>query len=63
MSALLLSLVSPRGSSQLPGDVQAENAALQVRVGSMEEEMQEESLRMQELLQQNAQLELEKEKT
>lgn len=42
------------------GDIQADNAALTVRVESLEEELKEEGLRMQELLQQNAQLEMSK---
>lgn len=43
-------------------DLQAENAALKVRVDAMDQEVKEESLRMQELLQQNAQLELDRDK-
>lgn len=39
---------------------QADNMALLVRVEAMESELQEESLRMQELLQQNVQLELDR---
>ena len=41
---------------------QGENMALKVRVEAMETELQEESLRMQELLQQNVQLELDRDK-
>ena len=41
---------------------QADNVALKVRVEAMEAEQQEESLRMQELLQQNVQLELDRDK-
>ena len=41
-------------------DLQADNAALKVTVERLEEENKEEGLRMQELLQQNAQLELSK---
>ncbi len=41
---------------------QADNVALQVRVEAMEMELQDESLRMQELLQQNVQLELDRDK-
>lgn len=41
---------------------QADNMALKVRVEAMEVELQEESLRMQELLQQNVQLELDRDK-
>lgn len=48
--------------SSSPDDLQGENAALKVRVDSLEQESQEEGLRMQELLQQNAQLELDREK-
>ncbi len=40
------------------GDIQADNAALNVRVDSLADEINEEGLRMQELLQQNAQLEM-----
>ncbi len=39
---------------------QADSMALQVRVEAMEAELQEESLRMQELIQQNVQLELDR---
>ena len=42
------------------GDSQAENAALSVRVESLEAEFKEEGLRMQELLHQNVQLEMSK---
>jgi len=41
-------------------DLQADNAAMEVRVESLESEVKEEGLRMQELLQQNAQLEMSK---
>lgn len=41
-------------------DLQADNAALKVTVERLEDENKEEGLRMQELLQQNAQLELSK---
>ena len=43
------------------GELHAENAALQVRVDTMAEELKEESSRNEELLQQNAQLEVDKE--
>jgi hypothetical protein len=39
---------------------QADSMALKVRVEAMESELQEESLRMQELIQQNVQLELDR---
>lgn len=42
------------------GDIQADNAAFSVRVDSLEAEIKEEALRMQELLQQNVQLEMSK---
>ncbi len=42
------------------GDTQAENAAFSVRVESLEAEINEEELRMQELLQHNVQLEMSK---
>lgn len=42
--------------------MQAENAALQVRVDTMEQDLQEESVRMQELLEQNVQLELDRDR-
>lgn len=42
--------------------MEVENVALKVRVDSLERENQEESLRMQELLQLNAQLELDRDK-
>jgi len=45
-----------------PGEVQVDNAALQVRVDTMEQEIQEENVRMQELLQQNVQLELDRDR-
>ena len=41
---------------------QADSIALKVRVEAMEMELQEESLRMQELIQQNVQLELDRDK-
>ena len=40
--------------------LQAENAALSVQVESLEKENQEENVRMQELLQQNVHLELDR---
>ena len=48
--------------SSLTGELQADNAALKVRVDSLEQEMADESERMQSLLQENAQFELEKDK-
>ena len=59
---LLLSSPPPLLPSVCPGDVQAENAALQVRVDTMEQDLQEESVRMQELLEQNVQLELDRDR-
>lgn len=41
------------------GELQAENAAMKVRVSSLDQELSDESQRMQDLLQENAQLELE----
>ena len=41
---------------------QADSISLKVRVEAMEVELQEESLRMQELIQQNVQLELDRDK-
>ena len=41
---------------------QADSISLRVRVEAMEVELQEESLRMQELIQQNVQLELDRDK-
>ena len=46
----------------IAGELQADNAALKVRVGSLEQEMEDENERMQSLLQENAQLELERDK-
>ena len=43
-------------------ELQAENAALSVQVESLEKESQEESVHMQELLQQNVHLELDRDK-
>ena len=48
--------------SRPSGDTEGEKAALQVRVDSVEQELEEEGLRVQELLQQNAQLEMERER-
>ena len=42
------------------GELQADNAALSVQVESLEKENQEESVHMQELLQQNVHLELDR---
>lgn len=65
-SPLLLPSPPPLSPLLLPsvwlGDVQAENAALQVRVDTMEQDLQEESVRMQELLEQNVQLELDRDR-
>lgn len=44
------------------GDLQVENAALKVRVEAVEVELQDGSLRMQQLLEQNAQLEVDRDK-
>jgi len=52
----------PLPPSVNPGEVQVDNAALQVRVDTMEQEIQEENVRMQELLQQNVQLELDRDR-
>lgn len=41
-------------------ELEVENVALKVRIDSLETEYQEESSRMQELLQQNAQLEMDR---
>ena len=49
-------------SPTIAGELQADNAALKVRVGSLEQEMEDENERMQSLLQENAQLELERDK-
>lgn len=43
-------------------ELQAENATLSVQVESLERESQEEGVRMQELLQQNVHLELDRDK-
>ena len=43
-------------------DVQADNSALKVRVESQETELKEEGQRMQTLLQQNVQLELDRDR-
>ena len=43
-------------------ELQAENAALSVQVEALEKESQEESVHMQELLQQNVHLELDRDK-
>lgn len=44
------------------GDLQSENAVLKVRLNNLEQEAQDETQRMQDLLQENAQLELLKER-
>ena len=44
------------------GDLQSENAVLNVRLSNLEQESQEESQRMQDLLQENAQLEIQRER-
>ncbi len=47
----------------LSGELQSDNAVLKVRVNNMEQECEDEAQRMQDLLQENAQLELQKERT
>ena len=59
---LSLPLPLPPTPFSSSGDVQAENSALKVRVESQETELREEGLRMQTLLQQNAQLELDRDR-
>ena len=44
------------------GDLQVENAALKVRVDTVEAELQDGNQRMQQLLEQNAQLEVDRDK-
>lgn len=48
--------------SSTSDDVQADNSALKVRVESQETELKEEGQRMQTLLQQNVQLELDRDR-
>ena len=64
LSIPLLPFLSLLSSSFLPckGELQADNAALKVRVSALEQEKSDEELRMQELMQQNAQLELQRER-
>ena len=44
------------------GDLQGENAALKVRVSHLEEEREDDEQRMQGLMTENAQLEMERDK-
>ena len=44
------------------GELQGENAALKVKVSSLEQEKEDDSQRMQDLMQENAQLVLERDR-
>ena len=44
------------------GDLQADNAALKVKVSTLEQEKEDDSTRMQDIMQENAQLSLERDR-